>query len=185
MRTAVTRTDARLPNFGWHKPPHTVTRAAPQPPYHCPPVAGGQWTLSARNRLVTSPIPLSQPKVNPTGSNIAGIKYDYDLRPQSISAAGSSTMSALLTDPKMRIITALAVMILAVGGGYGGYRLLNPEAGVLPLSASEFLEDQFVVKFTDDTPNEVVVAMNSEHGVEQLTSIPQLGVSLMQIPPGF
>ncbi|HEY3115933.1 MAG TPA: S8 family serine peptidase [Chloroflexota bacterium] len=88
----------------------------------------------------------------------------------------------LWRDPQLRLAIALAVLL---SGGAVGCRGNSPLSQPVRVSRpSEFLVDQFVVKFKDDTAAEVITSFNTLNRVDQLASIPQLRADLMQIPAG-
>src|ERR1051325_6886375 len=80
--------------------------------------------------------------------------------------------------------TAAAAILVLGGIGFGAYQLLNPQAGVLPLGPSQFVQGEFLVKFKPGAAASDIAALHQSTQASEKGHISQIGVSRMTVPPG-
>lgn len=84
----------------------------------------------------------------------------------------------------IRMVTVISVLLFVAGAGYAAYRMLSPQAGVLPLRPTEFIAGQVVVKFRDDADTAALATLRAQMRIIEIDKIPALRLSLLDVPPG-
>jgi len=91
-----------------------------------------------------------------------------------------------LTSTPTKLVASVAVLVIVIGAAsYGAYQVLGPaQRGVLPLPPTEFVQGEFLVKFTPGLAAEGRRSINAQNKVDELDHIAAIGVSKLKVPPG-